>query len=72
MVEEFNKLKQEKSLEDYMEKFEELKSLMSSWNPSVPEAYYVSSFINGLKEDIRPMLKILKPKTLIQAFEQAK
>jgi hypothetical protein len=55
-----------------VEKFGELKSLMSSWNPSLPEAYYVSSFINGLKEDIRPMLKILKPKTLMQAFEQAK
>jgi hypothetical protein len=30
VVEEFNKLKQEKSLEDYVEKFGELKSLMSS------------------------------------------
>lgn len=69
IVEEFNKLVQDKSMDDYVEKFEELKSLMSALNPSLLESYYVSSFISGLKDDIKPMLKILKPLNVLMAFE---
>jgi len=71
-VEEFNKLIQDKSVDDYIERFEELRSLMSALNPSLAESYYVSSFISGLKEDIKPMLKILKPSNVLMAFEQAR
>ena len=71
-VEEFNKLNQDKSVDDYIERFEELRSLMSALNPSLAESYYVSSFINGLKEDIKSMLKILKPLNVLMAFEQAR
>ena len=45
---------------------------MSALNPSLAESYYVSSFISGLKEDIKPMLKILKPSNVLMAFEQAR
>jgi hypothetical protein len=72
IVEEFNKLTQEGGMEEYVERFKELKSLMYSLNPLLPESYYISSFISGLKEDIKPMLKILKPGTLMTAFDQAK
>ena len=48
-----------------MKKFEELKSLMHALNSSLPESYYISSFVNGLKEDIKPILKILKPVTFV-------
>lgn len=61
MVEEFNKLTQQKGLKEYIEKFEELKSLIPVKNPTLQESYYISSFISGLKEDLKPMLKILKP-----------
>ena len=71
-VEEFNKLIQDKSVDDYIERFEELRSVMSALNSSLTEFYYVSSFINGLKEDIKPMLKILKPSNVLMAFEQAR
>ena len=71
-MEEFNKLTQEKSVDDYIERFEELKLVMSTLNPALSEAYYVSSFISGLKEDIKPMLKILKPANVSMAFEQAR
>jgi hypothetical protein len=53
---------QEQSVKDYVEKFEELKSLM---NASLLESYYVSGFISGLKDDIKLMLKIRRPITLI-------
>jgi hypothetical protein len=38
-------------------------------NPSLPEAW---SLLSGLKEDIRPMLKILNPANVMQAFNQTK
>jgi len=72
IVEEFNKLTQEGGIEEYVERFDELKSLMHSLNSLLPELYYISSFISGLKEDIKPMLKILKPGALMVAFDQAK
>ena len=72
IVEEFNKLTHEGGIEEYVERFEELKSLMHSLNSLLPESYYISSFISGLKEDIKPMLKILKPETLMKNFDQAK
>lgn len=69
IIEEFNKLEQDKGVEDYIEKFEKLKYLMSTRNSSLPESYYVSIFISGLKEDIKPMLKILRPTSLMQSFK---
>ncbi|XP_027183811.1 uncharacterized protein LOC113782099 [Coffea eugenioides] len=71
IVEEFNKLQQRGSVEEYEEKFEELKTLMLMKNPRLDELYFVSSFISGLKEDIKPMVKMFKPQTLMKAFEVA-
>jgi len=39
---------------------------------SLSEPYYITGFLSELKKDIRPMLKILKLATLIQAFDYAK
>lgn len=68
MVEEFNKLVHDKGVEEYIERFE-LKSLISTLNSSVPVSYYISSFIRGLKEDIKPTLKILKSGTLVPELD---
>ncbi|XP_027156574.1 uncharacterized protein LOC113757594 [Coffea eugenioides] len=70
-VEEFNKLHQTSTVKNYQEKFEELSSLMLVRDPHLSESYFVSSFISGIKEEIRPMVKMLKPNTLIEAFEIA-
>ena len=70
-VEEFNKLHQTSTVKDYQERFEELSSLMLVRDPHLSESYFVSSFISGIKEEIRPMVKMLKPNTLIEAFEIA-
>lgn len=40
--------------------------------PGLEEAYFLSVFIGGLSDDIRPMGKMSKPKTLLQAWESAK
>ena len=58
-------------MEEYIEKFEELKSLMIIMNLILLKFYYISSLISGFKEDFKPILKILKPITLMQTFEQA-
>ena len=59
------------SVKDYQEKFEELSSLMLIRDPHLSESYFVSSFISGIKEEIKPMVKMLKPATLLEAFEIA-
>ena len=65
VVEEFNKLAQNKNMEEHVKKFKELKSLMNALNPL---AYYILIFLSGLKDDIRSTLKILKPATLIPSL----
>ena len=40
-------------------------------NPHLVEEYFVSSFISGLKNEIKTMVKMLKLATLYEAFEMA-
>lgn len=56
-------------MEEYQERFEELKPLMLTKNRNLDENYFISSFISGLKEEIKPMIRMLKPATLTEAFE---
>ena len=56
-------------MREYQEQFEELKPLMLIKNRNLDEHYFISSFISGLKEEIKPMLRMLKPATLTEAFE---
>lgn len=61
IVEEFNKLKQLGSVETYQKCFEELRSYMIQHNPYLTEAYFVSSYLSGLNDELRPMVKVLRP-----------
>ncbi|KAL8171875.1 hypothetical protein V2J09_023679 [Rumex salicifolius] len=72
VVEEFNKLCQEDSVEVYTDKFEELRAFMLMYNSTLTESYFISSYISGLKEEIRSLVKIGQPSTLPTAFEQAR
>ena len=56
-------------MQTYQLKFEELKSLMLILNPHLTKAFFVSSFISGLSEELRPMVKMLKPRTIKEAAE---
>jgi len=71
VVEEFNKLKQEGTVQSYQLKFEELKLLMLILNPTLIEGYFVSSFISGLSEELCPIVKMFQPKTIKQVAECA-
>lgn len=72
IVEEFNKLDQKGSIEDYTEKFEELRAGMLSINPHLPESYFVSSFVSGLKGEIKSLVKLGRPGSLMMVYEQAR
>ncbi|XP_052203128.1 uncharacterized protein LOC127808594 [Diospyros lotus] len=71
-IEEFNKLRQTGSVGSYLKKFEELRSYMVSHNHHLSEAYFVSSFMSGLSEELRPMVKMMKPRTVEQASKSAR
>ncbi|XP_071920623.1 uncharacterized protein [Coffea arabica] len=71
VVEEFNNLQEAGNVEEYQERFEELKTLMMIKNPHLDEEYFISSFISGFKDEIKTMIRILRPTTLSQIFEMA-
>lgn len=47
-------------------------SLVRRHNPSLPDAYYISSFISGLKDYIQYHLQCYRPTALSQAYWYAK
>lgn len=70
-VETFNKLQQVDTVSGYQEEFEGLRSLLLAKNPHLTEQYFVSSFIRGLKEELKPMVRMMRPQNLLEAFEVA-
>ncbi|KAL0449609.1 UNVERIFIED_CONTAM: hypothetical protein Slati_1517300 [Sesamum latifolium] len=50
---EFNKLRQTRTVVEYLERFEDLKAQVTIYNPEFPESYYVHCFISGLRDDIK-------------------
>ncbi|XP_039023154.1 uncharacterized protein LOC120155744 [Hibiscus syriacus] len=72
IVEEFTKLVQKGSVEEYHDRFEELQPHMLLQNPTLGEEFFVSLFISGLRDDIKHRVKALDPKTLSEASRQAK
>ncbi|KAK9713235.1 hypothetical protein RND81_06G013500 [Saponaria officinalis] len=72
VVEEFNRLRQTSSIEDYLDAFESLRSLMVQRNPLLPDQYFLDSFIGGLKPAVKPFVRAFKPDTLASAVEYAR
>lgn len=60
VIEEFNKLSHTSTIKDYQEQFEILHPLVSVIQPSLKEVYFVSSFISGLKEEIKCLVQRLE------------
>jgi len=68
IIGQFYNLKQTSTIPEYIDKFEEFMRLDKRNNPSLPEEYFVSSFIVGLKDFIQHHLQCHKPSSLTQAF----
>nr|CAD1824585.1 unnamed protein product [Ananas comosus var. bracteatus] len=60
------------TVEEYQEQFEELRARILTTDSQFSGSYFLSSFLSGLKEEIKSAVKMLYPRTLVQAFEQAK
>ena len=57
-MEDFNKLQQVGSLDDYLDRFEELKSMMIQKTPMLPDDFFIDSFMGGVKTSaLIPMLQ---------------
>lgn len=72
IVEEFNKLVQTCTVDEYLAKFEDLKAQMILRNPALNESHFLSSFMGALKEEIKYVVKMFKLTTLSHAIEQAR
>ncbi|CAN1821061.1 hypothetical protein LINPERHAP1_LOCUS29356 [Linum perenne] len=57
---------------EYQERFEDLRSKMLKRNPTLNETYFINSFISGLDDEIQPVLMMLKPPDLTNAFLHAR
>ncbi|OIT28528.1 udp-glycosyltransferase 75b2 [Nicotiana attenuata] len=62
----------EGSIERYQEKFEELRIHMMMINPHLNELHFVASFVGGLKPEIKHLVRIYNPSTLLDTYEVAK
>ncbi|KAL0371095.1 UNVERIFIED_CONTAM: putative mitochondrial protein [Sesamum angustifolium] len=70
---EFNTLQQgDNTVDQYLERFEELKSHVMIFHSDFPESYYVTCFINGLRPAIKGSVISLRPTRLHQAVAFAK
>ncbi|CAI9102157.1 OLC1v1000379C1 [Oldenlandia corymbosa var. corymbosa] len=72
VVGEFHDLKQTTTVAEYQEKFEELRDLMVERNYGLSEGYLVSSFLSGLKSEVKESIANRKPETLYHAFNLAR
>uniref|UniRef100_A0ACD6A7J9 Uncharacterized protein n=1 Tax=Avena sativa TaxID=4498 RepID=A0ACD6A7J9_AVESA len=67
-VRKFHALTQTTTVAKYIANFEEAMNLMRRDNPTLPEDYYISSFISGLSEYIQHHLQCHKPTSMRDAM----
>lgn len=72
IVDEFNNHKQSGNVERYQERFDELKSYMLLVNPLLNENHFIPSYISGLKSEIKPLVGMANPTSLMDVFEMVK
>lgn len=71
-MEEFMRIRQEETIEEYLDKFEDMRIRLERVMPSLGEPYLLSLFIVRLKDEVRPVVRMLKPTTLAQAFQNTR
>ncbi|CAM8889632.1 unnamed protein product [Rhodiola kirilowii] len=72
VVEEFNHLKQAGNVNDYIQKFEELMGMMIRENPNLSDRYFVYSFVGGLNDAIKSLVRTHNPESIGEAIEKAR
>ncbi|KAK4721969.1 hypothetical protein R3W88_012202 [Solanum pinnatisectum] len=72
IVEQFNRLVQIGSVDEFFKKFEDLKTHIPVKNPHLNDAHFLSSLVGSLKEKIRFVVKMFKQTTLKLAIEKGR
>ncbi|KAL0420985.1 UNVERIFIED_CONTAM: Transposon Ty3-G Gag-Pol polyprotein [Sesamum latifolium] len=72
VVYEFNMLRQETTVHEYLIRFEELESHMLIFNKNLDETFFMMKFISGLKEEIKGYVATMNPTTLDQTIVLAR
>ncbi|XP_065854839.1 uncharacterized protein [Euphorbia lathyris] len=72
IVQQIEQLRQETNVAAYQDQFEMIKLKMEKVHPTITESYYVSSFITGLKPEIRSSVRKSEPTCLYTAIKLAK
>lgn len=72
IVEEFMKMRQESSVGEYQDNYEDSRIRMERVMPHLGEHCFLYCFIGGFKDEIRHMVRMLKPADLVYAFEIAR
>ncbi|PWA98195.1 hypothetical protein CTI12_AA000110 [Artemisia annua] len=69
---EFNKLRQISTLDVYLDEFEELRAYVVAKQPGLTDEYFMSSFISGLKEEIKGAVIMATSSTFEEVIMLAK
>ncbi|KAJ3701444.1 hypothetical protein LUZ61_005149 [Rhynchospora tenuis] len=72
LIGEFKRLHQFGKVTDYIKQFDNVRGRLMYERPYIPADFYVSSFIEGLREELRAMVTMFSPKTLNDAYKFAK
>jgi hypothetical protein len=73
ILERFHGVKQlNLSVSAYTDKFEEIMAVIRDEHPYLQDHYYIVSFVNGLKPEIKCNLRPQRPKTLSDAYWMAR
>lgn len=71
VVEQFNKLQQTRSIEDYINEFDNSISLIEQHHHVLPDMYLSESFIRVLKPTVKPFVRAFKPVSVTKAINYA-
>ncbi|XP_011075658.1 uncharacterized protein LOC105160092 [Sesamum indicum] len=69
---EFNRLHHETTVDNYLERFEELKDQMLIFNRNLDEDFFMMKFISGLKDEVKFYVTNCEPTSLYQAINLAR
>lgn len=59
-------------MEDFKTEFEDLTSMVLTIEPSLPESYFISTFIGGLQYELQNAVRVLKPVSLEEVMVYAR
>jgi Retrotransposon gag protein len=70
-VDEFKRLHQTSTLDEYVKKFSRVRARLLYYDPNLKEKFFIQAFISGLRDEIKHLMDILNLRKLNDAFNYA-